>query len=115
MPVQIQHTVSKIVKKVAGTVTDTVTEIFPEVNGKFPQSVAISITNTDAADVLYMQAVTNGTANSLTTTVFDEKIPVLESRQFQFERPHPIDPTQTMRIYLLGAAAGTTYTATLYL
>jgi len=110
---QIQHTVERITKSVAGAIVDTAAELFPQVEGKFPESLAISITNTDATDKLYVQLVPFGTANSLSTTVFTECIPALESRQFQIKRGGQIvDKSQQIQIYILGAASpGTTYTA----
>ena len=114
MAIPIQHTVRKITATTSGAVIDTAlgSELFPAVNGQFPESLAISITNTDATDKLYVQVVKPGDASTLSITVFDECIPALESRQFQFERPYPNAPEQSLRIFILGAASpGTTYTA----
>jgi hypothetical protein len=117
MAVPIQHTVKKITASVSGAIIDTAlgSELFPAVNGVYPESIAISITNTDATDAMYVQ-LTDGAASTLSTTVFTEKIPATESRQFQIERPHPIEAQETIRIFILGAASpGTTYTATCFI
>jgi hypothetical protein len=108
MAVPIQHTVKKITASTSGAIIDTAlgSELFPAVNGVYPESIAISITNTDATDAMYVQ-LTDGAASSISTTVFTEKIPPTESRQF-----HPIEAQETIRIFILGAATpGTTYTA----
>ena len=112
---KIEHTVEYITKSVAGAVVDTAlgSELFPMVDGKFPNSIAISIANTDASDKLYVQLVPLGTPSTLSATVFTECIPALESRQFQVKRgTGVVDPTKQIQIYILGAASpGTTYTA----
>jgi hypothetical protein len=110
---QIQHTVEWITKSVKGAILDTAAELFPMVEGKFPDSLAISITNTDANDAMYVRVLPMEETNDLSTTVFTEKIPATESRQFQIKRGNGVvNQKKQLRIYILGASTpGTTYTA----
>lgn len=112
---KIEHYVERVVRKVSGSCTTAAEEIFaPDANGVYPLGDVVSITNTHASQIIYVQMVQNGTANTLSTSVYDEKIPAGESRQFQMRRPHRSDQSKTTRFYIYGSASGTTYTGTIF-
>lgn len=115
MPVPIQHTIKKVVERTNGNVgTTPVVELFPANNGVVKDCVSVSICNTHASQDIYVQLEDATTANTLSTSIYDEKIPAGESRQFQVLLPNP-DGEGNTRIYILGSGATTTYTAKKYI
>lgn len=113
---KIQHTVNHIVRTENSNVGTTAAKLFGD-NAVRPgeDSVVTSITNNHATqDLLVKVKKVNDAAETDISTTYDELIPAKESRQFQFEIPHPLNPVESVVFWIQGSGATTTYSAKRY-